>query len=200
MPKVEAKAKVEAKPIVEVKPKSVLKPTRKINVDEYVRHCTKGSPDQRGLPSPSESIANSTMSRYPLSEWDMDRLPIDMPDRFKKLAFKRQESKETSDLEAQPTKVVSLPFFPSLFIPPPPLFLTDFCDPDFPRQPGKGLVDCHRPGSYQKPRRRSLPTQIKGLAAADFTLVTGAMFLPFTYKNTLFFACISPTVFTYSVF
>ena len=123
MPKVEAEAKVEAKPIVRaeakpkpdpkagVKPKSILKPTRKIEAGFYIRHCTEGSPGRRGLAPLSDRVAYSTMSQYPISEWDMDNLPIDLPDRHKRLAFKRQESKETTELGARPTKVVSLRFF-----------------------------------------------------------------------------------------
>lgn len=123
MPKVEAKAKVEAEPIVEaeaepepepapkaeVKPKSILKPTKVRGADYYIRHCGEAPPGQQGGLRPvSESIAKSTVSRIPLSEWNIDILPINLPDRYKKLAFK---SKETLDLEARTTKVVSLPLF-----------------------------------------------------------------------------------------
>lgn len=137
-PKVVAKAKVEPKPEpkpiveaepkpkpkVEVKPKSILKPARKGNV-EYIRHCTEAPPDTNGglLPA-TESIQNSTVSRFPTSEWDYKNLPIDLPDRYKPLAFKKQESGETLEGGEKPTKLVSLlPLAQKSFFP----HFADFC-------------------------------------------------------------------------
>lgn len=140
MPKVEAEAKVEQNPIVrpepepesspkvEVKPKSILKPTRKINAEFYIQHCLEDAPDKGFLVPASDSIVNSTARRFPLSEWNIDTLPINMPDRYKKLAFK---SKQTEG----PTKVVSLHHLLFNILCFPRSFLLTFVTQIFPEDP-----------------------------------------------------------------
>lgn len=105
-------AKASAKARVEAKPKSILKPARNSDA-EYVQYCSEGPPAKRGgLQQPTGTIADTTMSRFPTGEWDLDNLPSNQPDRYAETVSCEQEIKATLDLGARPTKVVS--FYPPL--------------------------------------------------------------------------------------
>lgn len=124
--RVNAKPQPKATKLV-VKPKSILKPAR--NGDAaFVQHCSEGPPARKGgFRQPSETIANTTMSRFPTSMWGSMALPIDLPDRFAKPVFHWTRA----------TKVVSLPLVISLAV----FAFANLCNPEFSRDPGEGLVD-----------------------------------------------------------